>query len=111
MADFDALQRDLREFVAQRDWGQFHDPKSLLLALTAEVGELCEVFQWLPATKAVERAADEIADVLIYLLHLADAVGVDPVDAAHAKLTRNRSRFPPPPGTGEDPVLIDPQVN
>lgn len=104
MADFDALRRDLRDFVAERDWGQFHDPKSLLLALTAEVGELCEVFQWIPATDAAERAGseptrgrvtDEVADVLIYLLHLADALGVDPVEAAAAKVVRNRSRFPP----------------
>lgn len=104
MSDFDALQRDLRNFVAARDWGQFHDPKSLLLALTAEVGELCEVFQWVPAVEAVERAstdpthrqvADEIADVLIYLLHFADAVGVDPLAAARAKLRRNVTRFPP----------------
>lgn len=103
MADFDALQRDLRAFVAERDWEQFHDPKSLLLALTGEVGELCEVFQWVPAADAASRAAsepmrsqvaDEIADVLIYLAHLADAVGVDPVEAAALKLERNRSRFP-----------------
>ncbi len=106
MTDFDALQRDLRDFVTERDWAQFHDPKSLLLALTAEVGELCEVFQWIPAPEAVERAgteptrgqvADEIADVLIYLVHLADAVGIDPVEAAAIKLVRNRSRFPPTP--------------
>ena len=104
MTDFDALQRDLRAFVAERDWSRFHDPKSLLLALTGEVGELCEVFQWIPASEAADRArtepvreqvADEIADVLIYLLHLADSVGIDPVDAAAAKLVRNRSRFPP----------------
>lgn len=91
MTDFDALRRDLRAFVAERDWSRFHDPKSLLLALTAEVGELCEVFQWMPAADAAELAssgpareqvADEIADVLIYLLHLADSVGIDPVEAA-----------------------------
>jgi dCTP diphosphatase len=111
VADFDALRRDLGEFVAERNWSQFHDPKSLLLALTAEVGELCEVFQWVPAADAAERArdeptrgevADEIADVLIYLLHLADAVGVDAVEAAASKLQRNRSRFPPPSTTVED---------
>ncbi len=102
MADFDALQRDLRNFVAERDWTRFHDPKSLLLALTAEMGELCEVFQWVPAADAVAQTAtepmrgqvaDEIADVLIYLMHLADAVGIDPVEAAAAKLERNRLRF------------------
>ena len=118
MTDFDALQLDLRDFVADRNWSPFHDPKSLCLALAAEVGELCEVFQWIPAADASDRArvqptrgqvSDEIADVLIYLLHLADAVGVDSVDAAMAKLERNRTRFPLPgepvargtDGTGE----------
>ena len=103
MADFDALHAEIRDFVAERDWGQYHDPKSLLLALTGEVGELCELFQWLPADRAADASrtdplhgpvADEIADVLIYLLCLADAVDVDPVAAAAAKLQRSRVRFP-----------------
>ena len=103
MTDFDALHRDIREFVAERDWGRFHDPKSLLLALMGEVGEVSELLQWLPAESAAERASheplagrvsDELADVFIYLIGLADSLGVDLVEAADAKVTTNRSRFP-----------------
>ena len=76
-----ALTRLVREFSVERDWEQFHDPKSLLLAITGELGELAELFQWVPADQAVTqfdeparrtRAAEEIADVTIYLLRLAD---------------------------------------
>lgn len=116
MANFNELERDLREFVIERNWGRFHDPKSLLLALSAEVGELCEVFQWIPAAEAADRAgveptkgqvADEIADVLIYLLHLSDAVGVDPLEAAESKLNRNRKRFPVPAAPAVDHPASD----
>lgn len=103
MGDFDALQDQMRQFVAEREWGQFHDPKSLLLALTGEVGELCELFQWLPAPQAAETARrppladavnDELADVLLYLVALADTLDVDLVSVAAAKLRRNQARFP-----------------
>ncbi len=77
MSDFDALQAGIRDFAAERGWGQFHDPKSLLLALVGEVGELSELLQWLPAEEVADQARDEplrtqvrdeVADVLIYLL-------------------------------------------
>ena len=102
MSDFEALRGDVREFVAERDWGQFHDPKSLLLALMGELGELSELFQWLPASEAAAQASveplrsrvhDEMSDVLIYLLCLADALDTDIVEVAHAKLVRNRGRW------------------
>lgn len=97
------LQADLRTFRDERDWGQFHDPKSLILALVGEVGELAELFQWVPASEAQqefasgrrqERAAEEMADVLIYLVNLADVLGVDLLSAARAKLHQAESRFP-----------------
>lgn len=100
---FVSLQERYRAFNAKRDWAQFHDPKSLVLALTGEVGELAELFQWVPADRAREvfssgdrqvRAAEEMSDVLIYLLGLADALGVDLVSAAHRKLSAAESRFP-----------------
>jgi dCTP diphosphatase len=103
VADLDRLQADLRAFSDERDWRQFHDPKSLILALVGEVGELAELYQWLPASDATElgageplhtRTAEEIADVLIYLLVLADSLGIDLVDAATRKLAAARSRFP-----------------
>lgn len=94
----------MRRFTEERDWGQFHDPKSLTLALVGEVGELAELLQWVrheDQTAAVHvpplqtRLAEEMSDVLLYLLRLADVVGVDLVQAANDKLTVNDDRFPP----------------
>lgn len=99
-----ALTEDIREFAKERDWEQFHDPKSLILALTGEVGELAELFQWVKADDAVERfreparkqrAAEEISDVLTYLLRLADVLEIDISTAARAKLQDSRRRFVP----------------
>jgi dCTP diphosphatase len=100
----DELTRLMREFTAERDWEQFHDPKSLILALVGEVGELAELFQWVPAGEAVAsldepgrraRVGEEIADVLLYLLRLADVLGVDVMEVAHSKQALDRERFPP----------------
>jgi dCTP diphosphatase len=97
------LRDRMRAFTDERDWARFHDPKSLILALVGEVGEVAELFQWLPADAARERAAaeplhsrinDEFADVLLYLVRLADVAGVDLYEAASDKLTRNDARFP-----------------
>jgi NTP pyrophosphatase (non-canonical NTP hydrolase) len=91
----------VRSFVAARDWDQFHSPKNLAMALTVEAAELLEVFQWLteeqsraptPETRAA--AADEIADVLIYLLQLAHKLGIDPAAAAREKLVANARKYP-----------------
>ncbi|AKT51936.1 MazG nucleotide pyrophosphohydrolase domain-containing protein [Arsenicicoccus sp. oral taxon 190] len=83
-------------FTADRDWGRFHDPKSLILALTGEVGELAELFQWAaPSGEGVSatRAGEEMADVLIYLLHLANALDIDLGAAVTAKMDANDARF------------------
>ena len=98
----EALRARLQEFARERDWEQFHTPKNLTMALAGEVGELLEIFQWLTPGQAAEvmgsgRAddvRDELADVTIYLVRLADMLGVDLLEAAHAKLQRNRDRFP-----------------
>ncbi|UZN02991.1 nucleotide pyrophosphohydrolase [Cellulomonas sp. S1-8] len=104
MAEIAELAAAVREFSQERDWEQFHDPKSLVLALVGEVGELAELFQWVPADQAVERfaapdrrarAAQEMADVLVYLVRLADVLGVDLGAAARAKLADSHTRFPP----------------
>lgn len=98
-----ALQAELRSFRDERDWAQFHDPKSLILALVGEVGELAELFQWVQADEAAtqfsepakrQRAAEEMSDVLIYLLGLADVLQVDLLTAAREKLAASRQRFP-----------------
>lgn len=99
------LTNRLREFSDARDWERFHTPKNLVMALSGEVGELIALFQWLtPAESAAIMAdestardvRDEIADVFIYLVRLADVLGIDLLDAAHAKTDRNETRFPPP---------------
>jgi NTP pyrophosphatase (non-canonical NTP hydrolase) len=97
------LQENIRGFAEERDWGQFHTPKNLTMALAGEVGELIEHFQWLtPAQsadvmtdEATARAVeDELADVLIYLARLADVLGVDLIEAAHRKVAENAERYP-----------------
>jgi NTP pyrophosphatase (non-canonical NTP hydrolase) len=102
--DLVELTERLREFAAARDWQPYHTPKNLVMALTAEVGELTELFQWLTPEESADvmadgkRAAavrDELADVLLYLVQLADSVGVDLGAAAEAKIARNEARFPP----------------
>ncbi|TCC64806.1 nucleotide pyrophosphohydrolase [Kribbella pittospori] len=102
----------MRVFTEERDWGQFHDPKSLILALVGEVGELAELFQWLPADAAVdraredrlhERAGEELADVLIYLVRLADVLDIDLADAALRKLRGSSARFPAEEVRGQAP--------
>jgi NTP pyrophosphatase (non-canonical NTP hydrolase) len=93
----------MREFTDQRGWGSFHDPKSVLLALVGEVGELAELLQWLPADRVVELARDEtlhrrlgeeMSDVLLYLVLLADVLDVDLAAAARAKQADARVRYP-----------------
>lgn len=97
----EALIRKVRQFRRQRDWDRFHSPKNLVMALTVEVAELAEHFQWLsqeqsrqldPAKRAA--VAREIGDVLIYLTNLADKLGIDPLNAAHAKLAENHAKYP-----------------
>jgi dCTP diphosphatase len=103
VSDLDELRDRMRQFAAERDWQRFHDPKSVLLALVGEVGELAELFQWLPAESAAElggseplrtRAGEELSDVLLYLILLADVLGIDLAAAAHAKLTAAALKYP-----------------
>jgi NTP pyrophosphatase (non-canonical NTP hydrolase) len=100
----DSLTRQLRQFAEQRDWEQFHSPKNLASALSVEAAELLEHFQWLTedqsrkldaATK--EAVGQEIADVLLYLLQLADKLGLDVADEARKKLVLNAVKHPVSP--------------
>jgi len=97
------LRQRVAEFVAARDWEQFHTPKNLSLAIALEVAELMEHFQWLTDEQASAdmqdeakrtAVADELADVLIYALSLANALDVDVCTAVLDKLERNERRFP-----------------
>ena len=95
------LKRKLREFAKDRNWEQFHSPKNLVMALSVEVAEIVEHFQWLteeqsqnmPPMKLDEIKA-EIGDVLIYLVRLADQLGIDPIEAARAKVAVNDKKYP-----------------
>lgn len=98
------LRDRMRVFTRDRDWEQFHDPKSLALALVGEVGELAELLQWLPADAAARladqeplnaRLGEEISDVLIYLVRLADVCSVDLPAAVDAKISAADARFRP----------------
>jgi len=96
----DLIER-IRDFNRQRDWEQFHSPKNLSMCLAAEVGELLEQFQWLTEEQSrdltpARRAAveDEIGDVALCLLNLADKLGIDVVDAATRKLEKNNLKYP-----------------
>lgn len=102
MADsLNDLARQLEQFAAERDWQQFHSPKNLASALVVEAGELLEHFQWLTETQSramppekLDAVAGEVADVLLYLVQMATALGIDPVAAAQAKLELNARRYP-----------------
>lgn len=97
------LRDDLRRFAAARDWDQFHTPKNLAMALIVEAAELTELFQWLTPEEARNasaelkgKAADEIADVLLYLIRIADVLDIDPIAAAQAKMKKNAIKYPAP---------------
>ncbi len=98
--DTEQLAQYLRQFAADRDWEQFHTPKNLVMALSGEVGELVEVFQWLTPEEssdltgeARQNASDELADVAIYLVRLADTLGIDLGEAVAAKMAANELRY------------------
>ena len=95
------LIRKLREFSSARDWGKFHSPKNLAMALSVEVSELMEHFLWLTQEESrtmtgdrLNEVKDEIGDVMIYLTMLADKFGLDPVKAAKEKIVTNRKKYP-----------------
>ena len=95
------LQQRLAAFAAARDWDQFHSPKNLAMALSVEASELVEEFQWLTEdeSKALdaerrERVRLELADVFIYVLRLADKLGVDLARAAADKIALNEQKYP-----------------
>ena len=98
-----AMQKRLRDFAAAREWQSFHSPKNLAMALMVESAELLELFQWLtteqshtltqePADR--EKVSDEIADVFLYLLQIADRTGIDLEEAVEKKLIKNAQKHP-----------------
>ncbi len=98
-----ALEAALQEFADQRDWDQFHTPRNLILALTGEVGELAEIFQWLTDEQAeqimqsdkAEHVRQEVSDVLLYLMRLVMVLGIDINAAVASKIALNAVKYPP----------------
>ncbi|GHH70032.1 nucleotide pyrophosphohydrolase [Streptosporangium violaceochromogenes] len=102
MTGLDELADRLRRFARERDWEQFHTPKNLAMALAGETGELLAELQWLTPEEsatvmddpvAASRMRSELADVVIYLVRLADVLGVELVEAAHVKLDESDRRY------------------
>jgi NTP pyrophosphatase (non-canonical NTP hydrolase) len=101
MDELEALRQRLRAFAAARDWEQFHSPKNLASALIVEAAELLEHFQWLTQQQSrslpperLRAVEEEIADVLLYLVRLADLLGVDLMRAAERKIALNEKKYP-----------------
>ncbi|HET7162673.1 MAG TPA: nucleotide pyrophosphohydrolase [Rhodanobacteraceae bacterium] len=100
-SDLDALRESLRRFAAERDWDKFHSPKNLAAALSVEAAELLEHFQWLtesesaalPTEKRIE-VSEELADVLLYLIRIADKLEIDLGLAAERKMLKNAEKYP-----------------
>ena len=102
MMDIDNLQQQLREFADARDWEKYHSPKNLVMAMSVEMAELLEHFEWMTEQQSLqldaevrEQVALEMADVLIYLVRMADRCGVDLDDAVQRKLVLNGQKYPP----------------
>jgi len=102
MIDEQKLQQTLRDFASDRDWEQFHSPRNLISALNVEAGELLELFQWESKNHIVDvnepetrqKVEDEIADVFIYLLRIADKLDVSLENVAIAKMKKNAEKYP-----------------
>lgn len=97
----EALRQKLKEFVSERDWDQFHSPKNLAMGLNIECAELLEIFLWMPEEESyrlegakLENFREELGDIYIYLLHLAEKYGLDLVDCAEQKLVHNAAKYP-----------------
>lgn len=101
MNNLEAIRNRLREFSDARDWDQFHSPKNLSMALSVEVSELVECFQWLTEDQSrsltdeqLSDISDEIADVQLYLVLLADKLGIDISIAVDQKIKKNEEKYP-----------------
>lgn len=101
MSDLEDIKIRARRFAEVRDWEQFHSPKNLVMALSVEAAELVEIFQWLTeeqserlSDETLARVVDEIADVQVYLVRLADRLHVDIAAAVAQKMEKNEDKYP-----------------
>jgi dCTP diphosphatase len=103
LININALESELQKFADEREWQKYHSPKNLAMALTGEVGELVELFQWLTEEESKSLAQDpktaiavrdELADVFLYLVRLSSVLGVDMNEAIVNKLAKNAQKYP-----------------
>jgi len=101
MDSLEDLRNELKQFAQDRDWRQFHSPKNLAMALCGEIGELAEQFQWLReddsrnlSEKKLDAVKGEIADIQLYLILLADSLGIDIVQVSNEKIALNAEKYP-----------------
>src|SRR3989338_2923549 len=101
MTDFESIRLCVDKFASERDWDQFHSPKNLVMALSVEVAELMETFQWLSEQQSMNLTPEqsvavghEIADVQVYLVRLADKLNIDIGAAVVAKMRINAEKYP-----------------
>jgi len=99
--ELEELRALISNFAKERDWDQFHSPKNLSMALIVEAGELVEHFQWLKQSESHELSKDkleaveeELADILVYLIRIADRLDIDLIDAARKKIKSNAAKYP-----------------
>ena len=114
MRDLEELKGQVRAFVEERDWSRFHSPKNLAMALSVEASELVELFQWLTEEESGaldaerrQRVAEELADVLWFLVRLADRLDIDLLEAAGRKLAANAAKYPPDRVRGQSKKYTD----
>lgn len=113
-ASLEALRNALRQFASDRDWNQFHSPKNLAIALNVEAGELLEHFQWMSEAESIAldpeqqaKVREETADVLLYLIRLADKLGIDLLAAASEKIALNAEKYPVEKARGSSKKYTD----
>lgn len=101
MNDLKKLQKEIRQFARERDWVQFHSAKNLSMALNVEAAELLECFQWLTEEQSnnlsptsLAAASEEVADIFVYLLTMANTLNIDLIAATKAKIAKNAIKYP-----------------
>ena len=101
MNELEELRIRIANFAKERDWDQFHSPKNLAMALIVEAGELLEHFQWLKQSESfelsedkLEAVAEELADILVYLVRIADQLDIDLISATDKKIEANELKYP-----------------
>ena len=99
--DYKKLKKEIKDFVDERDWEQFHNPKNLSMALSVEASELLEIFQWQKAEEyknasedQKEMIKDEIADIFYYLIRISDKLDINIEEALIKKMQKNRKKYP-----------------